>query len=48
VQLVVEGEPAELDRFMAAIEERMSGFIGDAAVDVRPATGEFQAFEVRH
>jgi acylphosphatase len=48
VQLVAEGEPAELDRFMAAIAERMSGFIGDTTVDVRPATGEFQAFEVRH
>jgi acylphosphatase len=48
VQLVVEGEPAELDRFMAAIAERMSGFIGDTTVDVRAATGEFRAFEVRH
>jgi acylphosphatase len=48
VQLVAEGTPAELDRFLAAIAERMSGFIRDAAVDVRPSTGEFQEFEIRH
>jgi acylphosphatase len=48
VQLVVEGMPAELDRFLAAIDERMSDYIRSAAVDVRPNIGEFAGFEVRH
>jgi acylphosphatase len=47
VQLVVEGEPDELTRFVDGIAERMADFIRRAAVDVRPATGEFAGFEIR-
>ena len=47
VQLVAEGEPAELDRFLAAIADRMSDNIHSAQTSREPATGEFSAFEIR-
>ena len=48
VHLVVEGAPAELERFQEAIAQRMAEHIRDVAVDVRPAIGEFSSFEIRH
>jgi acylphosphatase len=48
VELVVEGAAAELDRFMAAIAERMGDYIQNVAVDIRDAIGEFTGFEIRH
>ena len=48
VQLVVEGPHAEVDRYLAALAEQLSGHIRAAATDVRPGTGEFAGFEVRY
>ena len=48
VELVAEGSPAELDRFMATITDRMAEQIRSVAVDVRPAIGEFRDFKIRH
>jgi acylphosphatase len=48
VELVIEGAPAELDRFMASIAGRMADQIRNVAVDVRPAIGDFAVFEIRH
>jgi acylphosphatase len=48
VEVVAEGTPAELDRFLAAIAEGMAHYIGNVAVDARPGTGEFDQFEIRH
>jgi acylphosphatase len=48
VELVAEGQAAELDQFMADIADRMSGYIRDVTVDTRPAVGEFAGFEIRH
>jgi acylphosphatase len=48
VEVVAEGAPAELDRFLAAIVERMDAHIRDVKVDVRPGTGEFNQFEIIH
>jgi acylphosphatase len=48
VELVAEGASAELDEFMAAVGERMADYIRDVAVDIRPGTGEFTSFEIRH
>ena len=48
VEMVAEATPAELSRFMAAIAERMEGRIRQVAVDVRPGTGEFDDFQIRH
>jgi acylphosphatase len=48
VQLVAEGQPAELDRLLAAIAERMEGNIREARVARSPATGQFATFEIVH
>lgn len=48
VQLVIEGAASELTRFQDAIATKMSAYVRDAAVDVRPATGEFAGFEIRY
>jgi acylphosphatase len=48
VEMLAEGTPAELSRFMAAIAERMEGHIRQTAVDVRPGPGEFDGFHIRH
>jgi acylphosphatase len=48
VQLVVEGEPAELERMLAAIGERMADYIHDMKSHKAIATGEFRTFEIVH
>lgn len=48
VELVVEGSTREIDRFLAAIADRMSRGIADATARTSPATGEFDAFEITH
>ena len=48
VQLVVEGETAEVDRLLAEIQERLSGYIRLTQVAKAPATGEFRTFEIVH
>ena len=47
VRMVAEGESRELERFVAAIRERMQGCIADCRVDLQTATGEFAGFGVR-
>jgi len=47
VELVAEGDPGEIDRFLAAIDQRLGRFIEGAAVRSRPATGEFEGFFIR-
>jgi acylphosphatase len=48
VMLVVEGEPAELDRFLGSLEAELDRYIHGKQVTTGPATGEFQRFEIRH
>jgi acylphosphatase len=48
VLLVVEGEASELDRFLAKLELEMRRNIEGRQVRVRPASGEFDGFEIRH
>jgi acylphosphatase len=48
VQLVVEGETAEIERLLVAIGQRMADHIRDAAITKSPATGEFRTFEIVH
>ena len=48
VELVVEGEADAVDRFLAAVAERMRGHIDAAHRSAADATGEFDAFDVRH
>ena len=48
VQVVAEGPAAELDRFLAAIGERMRANIKNATVSAAQATREFDSFEIVH
>jgi len=48
VELVVEGEPHELDAFLSEVRERFFGSIRDERADVQPANGEFAGFDIRH
>lgn len=41
VRLVAEGEAAEIARFLAALERRMSGNIRERTLAESPATGEY-------
>lgn len=46
VELVAEGEEAEVDGFVAAVAEAMGGCISRTDVRAEPATGEFGGFGV--
>ena len=46
VKCIVEGEQAELDRFVAAIQSAMGGSISDTRIQSAPATGEFRGFSI--
>ena len=47
VELVVEGEAAELEEFRAAIRDAgLAGFIRDEQVSWSDATNEFRGFEI--
>ncbi len=48
VRLVAEGQPAELDRFLALIVRQRGPDLDDIQQVIAPATGEFQRFEIRH
>ncbi|HWL91949.1 MAG TPA: acylphosphatase [Phycisphaerae bacterium] len=48
VEVVAEGEPSELDRFQAALEEKMRCYVQQSTVRESDATGEFSGFTVRH
>lgn len=47
VVVVAEGEPAELDRFLAELDGSMRSYIRGSQTETGPATGEFTSFEVR-
>ncbi|MGQ9573789.1 MAG: acylphosphatase [Thermoguttaceae bacterium] len=47
VQLVVEGVPAEMDRFLRAIRAEFGAYITRVEQTARPATGQFRGFEIR-
>ena len=47
VELVVEGEAEELKRFLDRLRTQMADYILEATQKEEPATGEFDAFEVR-
>lgn len=46
VKLVAEGQPLELDRYLAAIAHQMGRNIQRADVSTSAATGEFSSFEI--
>jgi len=48
VELVAEGIPTDVDRFLAAIAGAMSGYIDAADVQTQTATGEFKSFGIAY
>jgi acylphosphatase len=48
VRCVAEGQEKELDVFVAAIQRAKRDNISDTRIDRRPATGEFDGFEIRY
>jgi acylphosphatase len=47
VELVAEGEPNDLDRFLAELESSMRGYVSGTETRQFAATGEFESFETR-
>ncbi|MGE0758726.1 MAG: acylphosphatase [Pirellulaceae bacterium] len=47
VELVCESQHSEGERFLAAVQAEMEGYIRDVQVETSPARGEFQEFGVR-
>jgi acylphosphatase len=47
VEVVAEGEPAELDAFLEEIRRQMAPYIENERQTVLPATGEFDGFTIR-
>ncbi|MCP3902314.1 MAG: acylphosphatase [Planctomycetes bacterium] len=48
VRCVAEGDAAELDRFVSAVEVAQAGNIDDTTIQREVATGEFAVFAIRH
>jgi acylphosphatase len=48
VELVAEGRPDDLRRFLADVEQAMFGHIAEARQEAAAPTGEFDEFEIRH
>ena len=47
VEVIVEGEADELDRFLADLQERMRNYLREVQVDRTAATQQFEGFEIR-
>jgi acylphosphatase len=47
VRVVAEGTAAELDRFLAAIAERLGHYVDDVTISEEPAEGVFGGFDIR-
>jgi acylphosphatase len=48
VELVAEGEPVDLDGFLAEVRDHFFNNIRDERRDTQPATGEYSGFEIRN
>ena len=48
VELIAEGTPTELDRFLAEIAQVMADNIHHQSVQPGPATGEYLSFEITY
>jgi acylphosphatase len=47
VEAVVEGETAEIERFLTALRQDMAGHIRDELIREGQPSGEFRSFDVR-
>lgn len=48
VRCVAEGESDEVEAFVAAVQEAMSGYLRDTQVNEAPAVGDLEGFSVRY
>lgn len=48
VLVVAEGRPEEVKRFLSAVKAEMGSCIDGTRESIRPPTGEFRYFEIRH
>ena len=48
VEMVAEGEPGELTRLQAAVEEAMRGHIREIALSDGAASGEYTSFNIAY
>ncbi len=48
VEIIAEGLPDEVDRFVAAVEEPLSGYIEYTNATDTTATGEFSSFGIEY
>ncbi len=48
VELVVEGAPEEVERFLAEVKDAMSHYIRDVEEYREPARGDLIGFEIRY
>ena len=48
VQCVAEGHGEELDRFVAAVQAAMGGYISETNVRKTSSTGELKGFSIRY
>ena len=46
VELMVEGQPAEVDRFLTALDEQMAGYVQDRTIQDHDPCG-FRGFVIR-
>jgi len=47
VRVVAEGAPEELDRFVAAIAERLGHYVDEVKTAVEPAENAYRGFDIR-
>lgn len=47
VEMLVEGSPAEIDAFVAAVQDRMGHYIRETSQQTSQATGQFGSFDIR-
>ena len=48
VELVMEGQETDCGELLDSVKERMARFIRGISLETAPATGEFDAFYIRH
>ena len=47
VRLVIEGEPAELERMLEAIDKALGRYIVRTTRETGPPSGQFEGFDIR-
>lgn len=48
VELVMEGDAAEMEKVVSRLKDQMEGHISRVTESESPATGEFRDFSIRH